>query len=204
MKYRRWTQRDAIKNYFPLPNEVFQLGLSSGEILVYTYLMYREDRETHQCYPSYKTIGKAVGMSPNTVRKYVTGLVEKHLITIESTSVLTRDGHKRNGNLLYTIRPMQEAIDYYYERQMQKLEEDVARQKAQAHLLPPCSPQAPPCAAFIDETSPSPAAPETGKFEAISEKTRRTKEKAGESPGAFRAPGQSLPPTVRAVSGNEG
>lgn len=83
MKYKRWPQRDAVKNYFPLPNEVFQLGLSSGEILVYAYLMYRENRETHQCYPSYKTIGKAVGMSPNTVRKYVTRLVEKHLISTE-------------------------------------------------------------------------------------------------------------------------
>ena len=30
---------------------------------------------------------------------------------------------------------------------------------------------------------------------------RRTKEKAGESPGAFMAPGRSLPPAVRAVSG---
>ena len=31
---------------------------------------------------------------------------------------------------------------------------------------------------------------------------RRTKGKAGESPGAFVAPGRSLPPAVRAVSGN--
>lgn len=127
MKRSKWMKRDPIKTYFPLPNEVFQLGLSSGEVPVYAYLMYCEDRETHQCYPSHKTIGKAVGMRPNTVRKYVTRLVEKHLIPIEPTSVLTRDGHKRNGNLLYTIRPIQEAIDYYYERRMQKLKEDVAR-----------------------------------------------------------------------------
>ena len=45
MKYNRYPKRDAVKNYFPLPNEIFSLGLSGGEILVYTYLMYREDRE---------------------------------------------------------------------------------------------------------------------------------------------------------------
>ncbi|WP_330658909.1 hypothetical protein [Acutalibacter muris] len=30
--------------------------------------MYCEDRKSHQCWPSYKTIGRAVGMSENTVR----------------------------------------------------------------------------------------------------------------------------------------
>ena len=27
--------RDNIRNYFPVPNEIFRLGLSGGEILVY-------------------------------------------------------------------------------------------------------------------------------------------------------------------------
>ncbi|MGM9605721.1 MAG: helix-turn-helix domain-containing protein, partial [Faecousia sp.] len=67
--------------------------------LVYAYLMYREDRETHQCHPSYKTIGKAVGMRPNTVRKYVTRLVERHLITTEPTAIRTKDGRTHNGSL---------------------------------------------------------------------------------------------------------
>ena len=37
MKRSKWMKRDPIKNYFPLPNEAFQLGLASGEILVYAY-----------------------------------------------------------------------------------------------------------------------------------------------------------------------
>ena len=69
-----YTKRDPITNYFPLPNEVFALGLSPGALAVYSYLMYIEDRTTYQCHASYKTIGKAVNMSPNTVRKYVTEL----------------------------------------------------------------------------------------------------------------------------------
>ena len=62
MKFTRYPKRDAIRDYFPLPNEIFSLGLSTGEIAVYAYLMYCEDRKTFQCHPSYKTIGKAVGI----------------------------------------------------------------------------------------------------------------------------------------------
>lgn len=52
MKYQQYLKRDAVKNYFPLPNEIFCLGLCSGEIAVYAYLLYCEDRKTFQCYPS--------------------------------------------------------------------------------------------------------------------------------------------------------
>ena len=134
MKYNRSPKRDAVKNYFPLPNEIFSLGLSGGEILVYTYLMYREDRETFQCHPSYKTIGEAVGMSNNTVKKYVDGLVEKRLITTEPTTVRTKNGQKRNGNLLYTVRPIQEAVEYHYEQQLIRLNKEMQRQTVMAKL----------------------------------------------------------------------
>ena len=77
---RTWTKRDPVKNYFPLPNEIYQLGLSHGAIAVYGYLLRIEDRRTYQCHPSYATIGKAVGMSRNTVRKYVQELEERGLI----------------------------------------------------------------------------------------------------------------------------
>ncbi len=127
MKYQKWSKRDAINNYFPLPNEIFHLGLLSGEILVYAYLMYCEDRVTYQCYPSYGTIGKAVGMSKNTVRKYVASLEEKRLITTEHTTIRTRDGRKHNGSLLYTIRPIQEAMSYYDERQLSQAAMTVKR-----------------------------------------------------------------------------
>lgn len=44
MKYQQYLKRNVVKNYFPLPNEIFCLGLCSGEIAVYAYLLYREDR----------------------------------------------------------------------------------------------------------------------------------------------------------------
>ena len=119
MNYQHYHQRDPIKNYFPLPNEIFSLGLSFGEIAVYVYayLMYCEDRQTYQCYPSYKTIGEAIDMSRNTVAKYVKDLEGKQFITIEPTRIHTRDGRTYNGNLRYTIRPIEDAIHYFHERQ---------------------------------------------------------------------------------------
>lgn len=131
MKFEQSPKRSAIKNYFPLPNEIFVLGLNSGEISVYSYLLYLENRKTYQCWPSYKTIGKAVGMSQNTVRKYVMALEEKSLIRTEPTSIRTQSGQRRNGNLLYTIRPIQEALDERYRRQFERLELDTARSAAE-------------------------------------------------------------------------
>ncbi len=110
--------RDAIRDYFPLPNEIFSMGLTGGEILVYAYLMFCEDRKTYTCYPSYRTIGQAVGMSRNTVRKYVESLERKGFITTEYTTVTLKNGIRRNGTMRYHIRPIAEAIQAFYERQM--------------------------------------------------------------------------------------
>ena len=129
MKFQPWPKRDPNKNYFKVPNEVFHIGLSYPEISIYCYLLSIEDRETYQCYPSYKTIGKALGMSENTVSKYVRSLEEKGLIRTEPTIVRSKDGRPLNGNLLYTIRPIQAAIELFYERQLTELELATERQR---------------------------------------------------------------------------
>ena len=103
-------RRVPKKNYFPIPNEIFSMGLSAEEIAVYAYLMYRENRKSFQCWPSFNTIGKALKMSRNTVRKYVRQLEDKGFILTEHTTVRTQRGERRNGNLLYNLRPMREPI----------------------------------------------------------------------------------------------
>lgn len=114
-------------NYFPTPNEIFSLGLSPGEFAVYSYLLRCENRRTHQCWPSYKTIGAATRMSVNTVRKHICALADKGLITTEDTSVFTRNGLKHNGNLLYTIQPIQEVLDAHRRSQLRELEMTTAK-----------------------------------------------------------------------------
>ena len=106
----RYSKYSGHGNFFSLPNEVFLLGLSAGELAVYSYLKRCEGRKTHQCWPSIKTIGQAVGMSVNTVRKYVRQLEERGIITTEPTEIITKAGEKRNGNLLFTLRPIQVVI----------------------------------------------------------------------------------------------
>ena len=136
MKHPKWPKRDLVKNYFPVPNEVFLLGLSPGELAAYSYLLFCEDRSTYQCWPSFKTTGKATGMSTNTVRKYVRMLEDRGLITTEPTSITTKDGQKWNGNLLFTIRPIQEAVEQFYQRQLEKISLDGQREKTSTQERP--------------------------------------------------------------------
>jgi len=129
-----WQKPDPAKNYYPVPKVICQLGLSPGEIAVYSFLLFCEDRRTYQCYPSYRTIGEAVGMSRNTVCKYVQELEERGLIRTERTSIITRDGRKQNGSLLYTILPIQFSIDQFYQRQLDAAERAQERQRAARRL----------------------------------------------------------------------
>lgn len=130
MKYNRYPKRDAIRDYFPLPNEIFCLNLSYGEIAVYAYLLYREDRKTFRCHPSFRKIGDALKMSCNTVSKYVKRLEEKQLIRTEPTEIRTANGVKRNGNLLYTILPIEQAKNLYLDQQLQRAVCQQAHEKA--------------------------------------------------------------------------
>ena len=134
MRKSDWTRRDPIKNYFPLPNEIYSLGLSAGAIAVYGFLMRIENRQTYQCTASYRTIGHATGMSVNTVCKYVVELEERGLITTERTTVTTRDGRILNGCLRYTILPIQQVVEAYHQRQLAEADGMLETWKTQKRL----------------------------------------------------------------------
>ena len=129
----RQQKSDPLKNTFPFPNEIFILGLCPGELAVYSYLLCCANRKTLQCWPSYKTIGKAVGMTENTVAKYVGTLERKGLIHTENTTVITKNGQKRNGNLLYTIAPFQDILNFHYQQQLDRLALETARFQLDAY-----------------------------------------------------------------------
>ena len=131
MRYSKYSGRG---NFFSLPNEVFLLGLSAGELSVCSFLKRCENRKTHQCWPRIKTIGQAVRMSENTVRKYIRQLEERGLITTEPTEVIIKHSGRRNGNLLFTLRPIHEVIDQHYANQLEELELAAERQRV-AKLL---------------------------------------------------------------------
>lgn len=133
------------KNFFSLPNELFFLSLGHGAITVYAYLLYCEDRRTHQCHPSYRTIAAAVHLTVATVMKHIAKLVDRQLIAVEHTSYLDRHGMKWNGNNQYTILPIQITLDGYYQQQMDRLEEQRKWQQTKKSLgrnaeKAPCAP----------------------------------------------------------------
>ena len=130
MLYYDSQKRDIPGDYFPLPKSIFNLDLSTGEIVVYAFLMYCEDRKTFQCHPSYATIGNATGMSKNTVRKYVESLERKGFIYTEPTMVRTRDGRAHNGSLQYTLQPIKPIEEAYFERQLREAEARMRYQNA--------------------------------------------------------------------------
>ena len=113
-----YTKRSPLGHYFLLPNEIFTLGFSPGEMTAYAYLIFCEDRKTHQCWPSIGRISQHTGMSANTVAKHIRQLEEKRLIDVEPTKVRTKTGEVRNGTLLFMIRPIQEAVNYKLERDL--------------------------------------------------------------------------------------
>ncbi len=126
--------KNAGGNFFSLPNELFFLNLGHRAITVYAYLLYCEDRRTHQCHPSYRTIASAVHLTVATVMKHITKLEDRQLITVEHTSYLDSHGMKWNGNNQYTVLPIQMTLDCYYQQQMLLLEKQRKRQQAQRHL----------------------------------------------------------------------
>ena len=76
----------------------------------------------------------SVNMSPNTVRKYVTELVERGLIQTEHTSIITQDGRKQNGSLLYTLLPIQISIQQFYEQKLAKLDAECEQKRIRKRL----------------------------------------------------------------------
>ena len=121
-------------NYFLLPNNVFLFGLTPSEFIVYAFLRRSADKNTHQCWPSFSTIGKYVCLSKSTVHACVDRLREKRFITTEPTNRFTADGKKLNGTLLYTVLSPSDAEKYYHEQQKEKLETTLERASVQKKL----------------------------------------------------------------------
>lgn len=117
-----YAKRDMAKYYFTLPNQVFDLGLHYIEVAIYAYLLRIENRKTFECITSYPKIARKLGISVNTVAKYVAKLEEHGLITTEHTNIITKTGLKRNGSLKYHIENIQYAVDLFNARQLAELQ----------------------------------------------------------------------------------
>ena len=73
---------DPDQNSFPLPHEVFELGLEQGALLVYVYLVYHKSLKHSPAELSCAAVSKAVGLCEKTVRRHLRTLVNQGLIQI--------------------------------------------------------------------------------------------------------------------------
>lgn len=64
------------KNYFKVPNKLYEVNLSAMAILVYTYLA----KVPENFNPSVGTIAKSLGLSKTTVVKYLSELKDRNII----------------------------------------------------------------------------------------------------------------------------
>ena len=111
----------SSKNFFTLPNEIFLLPLPSSAVMVYSYLLFIEDRRSHQCHPSYNSIANHVWIAKNTAIKSIDALLDAGLITMEHSRYYDSRGMKWIGNNLYTILPVRNAVDAYHQRQLRAI-----------------------------------------------------------------------------------
>lgn len=107
---RPWITSESFDAVFPVPVEVFQLDLKPSELLVYIYLHYQKGVRSGQCWPSYSTIGAAVGMSRKTVQRHIGSLISRGLIRAEETMIRRKNGRRCNGSLRYTVTPIRQVL----------------------------------------------------------------------------------------------
>lgn len=168
-------------NFFSLPNEVFLLGLSPGELAVYSYLRRCENRKTHQCWPSHQTSARqsecvriwyanapyswrSVASLPRNlprsspgVGKSATGICSTPSGPSGKPSDISMSGRWQNWKRPQSSSGGEKAI------------------KKQGRV----SPQEPLCAALPKMAGTDPGQGRKGGFGAVSEGLRGTKEKAG-------------------------
>lgn len=91
-------EEQIMKSYYKLHRDIFSYGLVPHDLVVYLYLCCCQNKDTHTCWPSCKTIAKNVNVSQSTVVRTVKNLMERSLIKITP-----RKQGKRQTSNLYTI-----------------------------------------------------------------------------------------------------
>ena len=87
------------KNFFILPNEIFELKLKPRDFTVFACLVKHSDSD-YTCFPSYRTIAKECSISQKTVGQSLKILSNKRLIEISNRK---RNDGSKSSNLYHII-----------------------------------------------------------------------------------------------------
>ena len=92
---KKW--KKPTKNFYMMPNNVFSLNLDPFEFMILSYMVRRMNGES-ECWPSFKTMSKDLGISVSTLENRVAKLCKRGLISVGKH---TSNGKYRNN--VYTI-----------------------------------------------------------------------------------------------------
>lgn len=87
------------KNFFMLPNEIFELKLKPRDFTVFACLVKHSDSDC-TCFPSYRAIAKECSISQKTVGQALKILSNKRLIEISNRK---RNDGSKSSNLYHII-----------------------------------------------------------------------------------------------------
>jgi len=83
------------KEFFMVPNRVFDVGLSTTEIAVFCYLLRCADNDTKLCFPSYKNICERCKISRQSAITTIKSLCDHNFIEKVSKGYSGEYGVKR-------------------------------------------------------------------------------------------------------------
>ena len=122
-----------LKDLHPVVHDILHLGLyqiyEMDKIPESAAVNESVDLAKKYCKKQRFAPGLVNGVLRNAVKTKVDSLVEKQLIYTEPTTIKLKDGRTRNGNLLYTIRPLDAAKQHYIEQQAKENEKKKALQE---------------------------------------------------------------------------
>lgn len=89
--------RRPVKNFYILPNKIFNIDLDPYAFKIYSYLMSCAGSKGH-CWPSLHTISRVTGIAVSTVKNRIDYLAKRKLISISKHQ---GKGHYKNN--VYTM-----------------------------------------------------------------------------------------------------
>lgn len=72
-----------MKEYFKVPNKIFELKLTPIEFCVLCYLHRCRNETSQECFPSKRNIARSCNIAVSSVSKAIRNLAEKNLITVK-------------------------------------------------------------------------------------------------------------------------
>lgn len=110
----------------PYNEIILNENLSLAAKVIYCVLKIHENKETHDCYPSIKTLAKEAGISENTARKAIIDLEKSRIIKIKRRKINNKEWESN----LYLMQD----LDFIKEKEPDTLQADQSNNESSTKL----------------------------------------------------------------------